>query len=132
MGFAEGQAPFGATAHVFAIHSAYDCRCAFTGIDVTQEIATDPVGVVLYLDDVAAAPGTAITASRESIQAYEHGHIAIGPRFEFLVALDRIDPEFLERLNPIGRLTLPADPLFYPDAALLKAHREEFAEGFIE
>jgi len=41
-------------------------------------------------------------------------------------------PKFLERLNPIGRLILPTDPAFHPDAALLKAHHDEFVEGFIE
>ena len=131
-GFSEGQSPFGGAARLFAIHSAFECKCAFTGIDLTEAVSKDPAGTLLFLDANASEPGTAITASMEAIHAYERGHLAIGPRYEFLAALDRIDPEFLERLNPIGRLPLPADPLFYPNAALLKIHREAFAEGFID
>lgn len=110
---------------------AYAYKCAFTGEDISAEALADPLLPILRLAD-QLTPGSVIPASVHAVHAYERGHLAIGPRFEFLVALDRIDPEFLETLNPIGRLTLPADPAFHPNAALLKAHRDAFAEGFIE
>lgn len=132
-GFEEAQARFGATQALAPIYDAYGYRCAFTGADLRAEAAADPLGPLLRLmPDDPIAPDSVIPADADAIHAYERGHLAIGPRSEFLVALDRIDPEFLERLNPIGRLSLPADPAFQPNAALLKAHREEFAEGFIE
>ena len=132
-GFGEAQAQFVTPAALLAILAAYDYRCAFTGEDLTAEAQADPLVALLRLNGAAPiAPGNVIPATLDAIHAFERGHLAIGPRFEFLAALDRIDPEFIERLNPVGRLTLPTDPTFYPDAALLKAHREEFAEGFIE
>ena len=133
-GFEEAQAPF-ATAGVdmAAIYDAFGYRCAFTGDDLSAEALADPLGALLRLNGAAPiVPGNVIAASLDAIHAYERGHLAIGPRSEFLVALDRIDPEFLERLNAIGRLSLPADPQFHPNAALLKIHREAFAEGFID
>lgn len=132
-GFEEAQAQFVTPAALQAILAAYQYRCAFTGSDLTREALADPLGTLLRLNGAGpVAAGNVIPADLDAIHAFERGHLAIGPRFEFLAALDRISPDFLERLNPIGRLTLPTDPLFYPNAALLKAHREEFAEGFIE
>ena len=133
-GFEEAQAPF-ATAGVdmAAIYDAFGYRCPFTGVSLRAEAAADPLGSLLRLAvEAPVAAGNVLPASMAAIHAYERGHLAIGPHSEFLVALDRIDPEFLERLNAIGRLSLPADPQFHPNAALLKIHREEFAEGFIE
>jgi len=132
--FDEAQAPFaGPALDLSAIYATYQHRCAFTGVDLSAEAAADPLGTLLNLTPTAAAaPGRVIPASLDAIYAYERGHLAIGPRFEFLVALDRISPEFLERLNPTGRLSLPDDAAFHPNAALLKAHRDAFAKGFIE
>ena len=131
--FDEAQAPFtGQALDVSAIFAAYGNRCAFTGADLKADAKADPFGCVLRLGGEPIGLGNIIPACLDAIYAYERGRLAIGSRFEFLVALDRIDPELLERLNPIGRLSLPADPAFYPNAALLKAHRDTFAEGFIE
>jgi hypothetical protein len=133
-GFEEAQSPFaGTAADVAAIYAAFGHRCAFTGRSLRAEAGADPLGSLLRLAaEAPVAPGNVLPAGMDAIHAYERGHLAIGARNEFLVALDRIDPEFLERLNAIGRLSLPADPQFAPNAALLKIHREEFAEGFIE
>lgn len=132
--FAEAQSAFvGAALALDSIHAAYGYRCAFTGADLRAEATADPVLPLLRLvpsGDVS--PTTAIPACADAIYAYERGHLALGSRLEFLVALDRIAPELLGILNPIGRLSPPSDPAFLPNAALLKAHREEFAEGFID
>ena len=116
---------------LFAIHSEFEFKCAFTGADLATETLKDPAGYALFLDHGSGLPGTAITACLDAINAYERGHMAIGARYEFQIALDIINPEFMERLLPIGRLLLPTDPSFYPDPFLLKAHREEFCEGFL-
>ena len=132
--FDEAQAPFaGAALDLGPVFVAYGNRCAFTGADLSGRAASDPLGVLLDLAPAAPmAAGRLIPAMPDAAYAYERGHLALGSRFEFLVALDRIDPELLERLNPIGRLAMPADPAFAPDSRLLKAHREQFAEGLIE
>ena len=115
------------------LFDAYGGRCAFTGEALGEAISRDPSGVLLHL-----APGTgtilgddAIPACPDAIFAFERGHLALGERYEFLVALDRISPEFLDRLNPIGRLTLPSEAGLLPDPRMLAAHRADFAAGRI-
>ena len=131
-GFEEAQAPFGAAADLFAIHTAWGHRCAFTGADLTAEAKADPLGWLLRLNPHGGmTPGNLVPATTDAIWAYEQGHLAIGTRSEFLVALDVINPEFLQKLNPIGRLTLPNDAAFMPNTAALKAHRDEFAHGWL-
>lgn len=133
VGFEEGQSPFGPRIELAQIYLAYGNVCAFTGADLSAEAAADPLGTLLRLKlDARIAAGTVIPACLDAIYAFERGHIAIGSRNEFLVALDRVSPEFLEHLNPIGRLTLPSDATFWPSAVLLKVHRDEFAEGLLD
>ncbi len=131
-GFEEAQAPFGAALDLTSVYAAWNHRCAFTGADLKTEAQADPLGWLLRLDPAGGlAPGNLVPASTDAIHAYEQGHLAIGSRNEFLVALDVVDPEFLERLNPIGRLTMPTDPAHAPSTAALKAHRDEFADGWL-
>jgi hypothetical protein len=129
-GFGEAQTPFdlGSTG-LAPLFAAYDYRCAFTGDDLTAEIKADPQVALLRLRGASNAPGAVIPASLEAIYAYERGHLALGQRHEFIVALDRIDPELLEALAPTGRLRLPDRTMFYPDPELLRAHRLAVAEG---
>lgn len=130
--FEETQAPFtGRAPDLAATFAAYDFHCAFTGDDLHAEAAVDPLGALLLLTG-RPARSAMVPACLDAIYAYEHGHLALGPRYNFLVDLERIDPEFLERLNPIGRLALPEDAALHPPQALLKAHREAVAEGLID
>jgi hypothetical protein len=127
--FEEGQAAFVSPAtDLDTIYAAWDYRCAFTGQDLRREAAADPLGWLLRLG-TGVMVGHLIPASMDAIYAYERRHLALGARHEFLVALDVISPELLEKLNPIGRLTMPADTRFHPDAGLLEAHRTAFAAG---
>jgi len=130
-GFREAQAPFTTAADLQAIFAAYGYRCAFTGDDLSDEARADPTGYLLNLTRLQAHPNELVPACLEAIAAYERGHLSIGPEFNLLVDLSRIAPELLERLNPHGRLSLPSDEALYPPAAVLKAHRDEFAEGLI-
>jgi hypothetical protein len=114
-----------------AIFAAYSVACAFTGQSLTAEAAADPRG---YLLDIGSHPPSSdptllIPASLDAIHAYERGHLALGPRYEFFANLAVISPELLEALNPIGRLTLPADPGFVPSQAALTAHLIAFLRG---
>ena len=108
------------------VFAAWEFRCAFTGADLTEEAKADPFGALLRLvipdDPSLLPPGSAIPACLDAIWAYEQGHLSIGSRGEFVVALDVISPEFLEALNPIGRLTPPRDEQHQPDRRILDAH----------
>jgi hypothetical protein len=128
--FREVQAPFVSADHG-DLFAAYGRACAFTGADLRVEAAADPRGYLLAIGDDPATsdPTRLIPASLDAIQAYERGHLTLGPRYNFLIDLERIDPEFLEALNPIGRLRLPRATALRPSLAVLAAHRAAFAAG---
>lgn len=115
------------------IHAAYGFVCAFTGRDLSAEARIDPRGALLVLgsEPLTQDPALLIPATLDAIHAYERGHLALGHRYNFLVDLERIDPEFLLTLNPIGRLRLPDNPAHHPSVGALTAHLVTFAAGRI-
>jgi hypothetical protein len=129
-GFKETQARIAADplASVFA---AYGFVCAFTGRDLRAEASADPRGYLLNIGSNPLATDSAllIPACLDAIHAYERGYIALGPRYNFLVDMETIDPELLEALNPIGRLAAPSDPSFYPSQAAMTGHLIAFMRG---
>ena len=61
--------------------------------------------------------------------AFRQGHISVGKSYGLIVDLSRIDPELLERINPLGRLRLPASEIARPDEAALAYHRHNVFLG---
>jgi hypothetical protein len=129
-GFRETQARLAADP-LAPLFSAYGYACAFTGKNLSAEAATDPRGYLLNIgaDPLTSDPPLLIPACLDAIHAYERGHLALGPRYNFLVDMEAIDPELLEALNPIGRLTVPPDPAFHPSQAAMTAHLIAFMRG---
>lgn len=129
-GFKEAQARI-ATDPLATLHAAYGHACAFTGRDLRAESLADPRGYLLVLgpDPLTSEPTLLIPASLAAIHAYERNDLALGPRYNFLVDLETIDPELLESLNPIGRLRLPSDPALAPSQAALTPHLIAFMRG---
>lgn len=68
----------------------------------------------------------------EAEKAWNAGHITLGPGFGFQVAKHRIDPEFEERLAPIGKLALPPELSHWPDVEQIAFHRDHIfdRDGF--
>lgn len=128
--FDEAQLGFAADTMASAF-AAYGYACAFTGQDLRAEAMSDPRGYLLNLagNPLVAELNLFIPATLDAIFAFERGHLAIGVRYNFLVDLERINPEFLERLNPIGRLRLPADPAAMPSRGALAASVIALAAG---
>jgi hypothetical protein len=114
-------------------HARYGFVCAFTGHDLRAEAAADPHGALLVLgaDPHTDDPRLLIPATIDAMHAFERGHLALGHRYNFLVDLERIDPEFLLTLNPIGRLRLPDNPDHHPSIGALTAHLVAFSAGRI-
>jgi hypothetical protein len=129
-GFDEARGGFAVDA-LESVFASYDHACAFTGADLRAEMAADARGYLLNLGDNPLTEDRTmlIPATLDAIHAVERGHLAIGPRYNFLVDLEQIDPEFLERLNPIGRLNLPPDPAARPSLAALTPRLVAFATG---
>lgn len=121
-GFDEAQLRFEAEVRT-SCYAAWDYACGLTRRDLQAEAASDPQGYLINLSSTGAYtdPTLLIPATLDAIYAFEQGHIAIGPRYNFLVDMERINPEFLESLNPIGRLHLPSNPAFLPSLTALSA-----------
>jgi hypothetical protein len=130
-GFDEARGKFAPSDVLAALYSAYDYKCAFTGKSLRGEALVEPRGYLLNLsaDPMSEDATVLIPATLDAIFAFERGHLAIGPRYNFLVDLEFIDPEFAERLNPIGRLSMPSDPNLAPSLAALMPHLIAFATG---
>lgn len=117
-----------------AVLRAYDSCCAMTGergkpalgvmLDGLEVVAIRPLadGGALHVSNFLCLSDAARTA-------FEAGHIAVGPELELLVDLSRIDPELLERLNPLGRLRRPEGAQAQPDPAALAHHRATLFVG---
>jgi hypothetical protein len=127
-GFREVQQALDVAARAFA---SYGFACAFTGRDLRSEAAADPHGYLLNIgsDPLTVDPTLLIPACLDAIHAYERGHLALGPRYNFVVDLETIDPELLEALNPIGRLATPSDPAFSPSHPAMTGHLVAFVRG---
>lgn len=112
-----------------SVLSSYDHTCAMTGrrFAPPQDLLHDdlqiaairplPQGGSLHVSNF-------LCLERQVADAFRVGLIAVGPRLELLVDLSRIDPELLERLNPLGRLRLPSSEVAQPDLSALAFHRE--------
>jgi predicted restriction endonuclease len=112
-----------------SVLAGYDYTCAITGRhfppsqeflhDVLQVAPIRPLtaGGVLHVSNFLCLEGAAA-------DAFRIGQIAVGPRFELIVDLSRIDPELLERINPLGKLRLPVSGVAQPDLLGLAFHRE--------
>lgn len=103
-------------------------RCVFTGVEFSpSEIRPHPqLRVVAIRPRKLGGPlhvRNYLPMVAEAEHAFRSGHITLGPGFGFQVAERHIDPEFRERLLPLGRLALPAEPSLWPDLELIAYHR---------
>jgi hypothetical protein len=127
----QGQRQFTSPDVLSALFERYGFACAFTGTNLGREAEADPRGYLLNLSDDPDTldPTLLIPATLDAIFAFEHGHLALGPTYNFLANLERIAPEFADKLNAIGRLRLPSDPSFYPSQSALTPHLVAFTSG---
>lgn len=107
----------------------YGYACAMTGAqfgppqDFLHEdlqlaaIRPLPSGGALHVSNFLCLQTTAA-------EAFRQGHIGVGPSYQLIADLSRIDPELLEQINPSGRLRLPVSEIARPDAAALAFHRD--------
>lgn len=104
-------------------------RCVFTGAQFAPgESRPHPqLKVVAIRSRALGGPlhvRNFLPMTAEAEAAWNAGHITLGPGFGFQVAKHRIDPEFEERLAPIGKLSLPPEPSHWPDVEQIAFHRD--------
>ncbi|MET3923966.1 hypothetical protein [Devosia sp. 2618] len=119
-----------------AVLSNYDFTCAMTGARFA------PPSEFLH-DELAIAAIRPLTAGgmlhvsnflcleRHAAEAFRDGYISVGPGLELIVDLSQLDPELLERLNPLGKLTLPQVEIAHPDRTAIAFHREHVFLGHL-
>lgn len=105
----------------------WDHRCAITGrrfapgprphpdlqvVEIRPRRLGGPLHTANYLPMVAMAQSP-----------WRSGAISVGPQFDFLAVLDRLEPELLKAMRPEGCLLVPDDPAFWPGAEHLAFHR---------
>lgn len=107
----------------------YGYRCAMTGrlYGPPKDFLHDKLGIVpirpltmggaLHVDNFLCLDGDAGAAFRS-------GHLAVGPAYQVIADLSRVDPELLEALHPLGRLLRPDPNLSQPDLKAFAFHRE--------
>ena len=114
-----------------AVLSNYNYTCAITGraYPPPAELLHDKLEVTpiqpLHLGG-ALHVSNFLCLEPEASQAFRAGHLAVGPQRQILADLSLVDPELLERTNPIGRLHLPELDVARPDPQALAFHRRHF------
>jgi len=103
-------------------------RCAFTGAQfepsktrphpLLSVVAIRPreLGGLLHVRNY-------LPMCKEIEFAWQRGHLTLGPSLGFQVSERLIDPELRERLLPLGRLELSAEPSQWPDLEAAAYHR---------
>jgi predicted restriction endonuclease len=112
-----------------SVLSAYEHTCAMTGEQYSPP--PDLLHETLHIAAIRPLPrggllhvSNFLCLERSVADAFREGHISVGSQLELIVDLSRIDPELLERINPLGRLRLPTSEVARPDRAALAFHRE--------
>ncbi|MGN6100815.1 MAG: hypothetical protein ACTHOR_06680 [Devosia sp.] len=101
--------------------------CALTGVPLPE----DALPTVIRPGGTAALHvNNLLLLSPPAEQAFRDGHFAARDDFSAIVDLTRIDPDLLERINPNGRLRVPANPALRPAPENLAWHRR-FVFGLI-
>lgn len=111
-----------------AVLHYHSFTCAMTGAAFAATEGIHPDLQVSAIRPLAAGGAldvsNFIALSADADVAFQQGHLSVGPDHRLLADLSRIDPELLERLNPDGRLRLPADKRAWPSEDSLAFHRE--------
>lgn len=107
----------------------YDFACAMTGerFAPPDEFLHDSLAIAAIRPLTAGGPlhvSNFLCLEHHVAQAFREGHISVGPGLELIVDLSQLDPELLERLNPLGKLTLPQAAVAQPDRDAIAFHRE--------
>lgn len=107
--------------------SAYDYTCAATQARFNAETARSSTIVVIPIHPIETGGRLVRTNLLPLVpavaEAFRDGDFTIGVDFEIIVDLSRIESDVLRALHRSGKLLLPRDRQFVPDAESLHYHR---------
>jgi predicted restriction endonuclease len=107
--------------------AAYDYTCAATRARFNAETAVSSNLVVIPIQPIETGGKLVRTNLLPLVpaaaEAFRDGDFTIGVDCEIVVDLSRVDPQLLRTLHHSGKMLLPSDRGFVPDAESLHYHR---------
>jgi putative restriction endonuclease len=124
--------PFRDRAFKHAVRSAYDNRCALTGLRLINGGGRPEVEAAHIKPVADNGPDTirnGLALSGTVHWMFDRGLVSIGDDFKILIAKNHVPDEAARFLNRNGAINLPKDETLYPNAHYLKFHRDVVFKG---
>lgn len=125
--------PFRDAAFARQVKSAYDNRCAVTGLRLINGGGRPEVQAAHIRPVAEAGPDTVrngLALSGTVHWMFDRGLISVDEDHSILIAEDRVPADTIQRLIvPERRLLVPGDPRTLPHPAYLQYHRETIFKG---
>lgn len=123
--------PFRERAFMTAVRSAYENRCAVTGLKLINgggrpEVQAAHIQPVAASGPDAVRNGIALSGTFHWL--FDRGLISISDDYRILVGT-QVPEQARRMLNPDGKLIKPQSPLYCPSPYFLKFHREQVFKG---
>jgi putative restriction endonuclease len=124
--------PFRDVAFARQIQTAYDKKCAMTGLCIING-GGRPEAQAAHIRPVAAngpdSVRNGIALSSTFHWMFDRGLVSVDDDFRILLAKGRVPTQVEQMLNPSRTLTVPDDPRAQPHRVFLRYHREHVFKG---
>jgi len=119
--------PFREKSFMYNVRSAYENRCAMTGLRLINgggrpEVQAAHIQPVAEKGPDSVRNGLALSGTVHWM--FDRGLISIGDDYKILVAKDHVPEDALRLLNHSRMINLPRDPALYPNAHYLVVREE--------
>jgi putative restriction endonuclease len=124
--------PFRDLAFRRSVRSAYENRCALTGLHLINGGGRPEVQaahIVPVSDNGSDSVRNGLALSGTIHWLFDRGLVSVGEDMAILTADQHIPEAVKHLLNPSGRVNLPADGSLWPHPKFLRHHRETYFKG---
>jgi putative restriction endonuclease len=124
--------PFRDRAFKYAVRSAYDNRCALTGLRLINgggRPEVEAAHIRPVADDGPDTVRNGLALSGTVHWMFDRGLVSIDDDFKIIVAKKHVPDDAARLLNQSGVINLPKDRTLYPNAHYLKFHRDVVFKG---
>jgi putative restriction endonuclease len=124
--------PFRERSFMHNVRAAYANRCAMTGLRLINgggrpEVQAAHIQPVASKGPDSVRNGIALSGTVHWM--FDRGLISIGDDYKILVAANHVPEDAIRLLNQSGKIHLPNDGTFFPNAQYLKFHRDKVFKG---
>jgi putative restriction endonuclease len=124
--------PFRERSFMYNVRSAYENRCAMTGLRLINGGGRPEVQAAHIQPVAADGPDSVrngLALSGTAHWMFDRGLISVDDDYKILVAKNHVPEDAARLLNNSGLVNLPNDPTLYPNARYLKFHRDKVFKG---